>query len=551
MELLCPLILSMAIGLQAELQELHIGGVHLFSTQELEEILGFEVGDALDEEIIVRGIERLLEAYRDRGYLRAKLDRWMQEGTLCLQIDEGNLFTVGKIELEGNRFFSRNHILSDFQLREGRIFAQNLLEGDVDRLLTEYEDNGFPFCVVKPSSFKLDDDLNQIGFALIIDEGSLTRIGSVEIDGNYHTKDWAVLRELKIREKEVYSRKRIEDALKRLGQLDVLEVEDYELRVIRDGWVNVIFRIEEKKSNSMEGVIGWAPKEEELTGLVNLRADNLFGSLRSFHFQWTRRNPLSSYLRFQYREPWLLGGRLTGEANAEVIIEDTSYTVHSASLHLFSRTLRPFILGVGVGVDRVTALRASIPNSDELSLTFHSGVDTRDSRSTPRKGLFYTLSTKYGVKSNYSSPQFSGELEENSYVTRTQFSLSNFIPVRRNVFYIGIGGGKLSSKENSSTWEEFKLGGANTVRGYKEERFIAPQIGWVNLEYRFIFDKSGWISPFFDFGQYSNEKTQWIYGWGLGMGLTSRLGLLKIYYGLGREDSFGSGKIHFGLSTNF
>ncbi len=551
MEFLCPLILSMAMGLHAEFEELHIEGVHIFSKKEIEEILRLEAGDGLDEEKIASGIERLLEAYRDDGYLKAKLNWSVETGMLYLQVEEGSRFTVGKIELEGNRFFSGGYILSNFELRKGKVFSQISLEEDVDKLLTRYENSGFPFCTVKPSDFRFDEALNQISFVLRIDEGSLTRIGGVEIDGNDQTKEWVILRELRIREEEIYSRKRIEDALRRLDQLNVLEVEDYELRVIRDGWVVVVFRIDEKKSNSIEGVVGWAPEEQELTGLVNLRADNLLGTLRSFHFQWTRRKPLSSYLQFEYREPWLFGVPLIGELDIEIVVEDTSYTVHSGSVRLFSEVFHSLVLGVGVGVDKVTALSAPIPNSDGVSLTLHSAVDTRDSHSTPRKGIFYSLSTKYALRSNYSSPQLREKFEDKSHMTKTQFRLVNFVPVKGGALYIEIGGGRLSSKGSPCAWEEFKLGGAATVRGYREEQFVAPQVGWLNLEYRFILDESGWVSPFFDLGHYKNTKTEWIYGWGIGVGLTSRLGLVRIYYGLGREDSLGAGKVHFGLSTNF
>ena len=59
MELLCPLIVSMAIGFPVELQGLHIEGVQIFSTRELVEILGFESGDTIEEQVIVEGSQRL------------------------------------------------------------------------------------------------------------------------------------------------------------------------------------------------------------------------------------------------------------------------------------------------------------------------------------------------------------------------------------------------------------------------------------------------------------------------------------------------------------
>ncbi len=539
------------MSLSFKLGGLDIQGVHVFSNREAQGILSLQVGDTLDEDGISRAVQELLKAYRNSGYLKAEVNWQVRNEAIFLQIEEGNRFEVRKIKLEGNRFFSGDYILSEFESKKGRIFSQNLLERNIDRLLTRYEDNGFPFCTVKPSDFRLDELFNRIDFTLEINEGHLTRIDGVKIVGNETTRDWIIRRELKIKEKEVYSRKRIEDALNRLGRTNVIEVQGYELQTTRDGWVIVQIRIEEKRPNSVEGVIGWAPKEKELTGLVNLRADNLFGTLRSFRFQWIRKQRLSSYLHFVYREPWLFGSPLIGELDVETIVEDTSYTVHSGSIHLFATVPHPFIVGVGVGMDKVTALKAPIPNSNEISLTFHSGVDTRDSPSTPTRGICYNISSKHALKFEYPSPGFQGQFEEKSWVTKTECELLNFIAVKKDIIYVRIGGGRLSAKGASSTWEEFTLGGAATVRGYREEQFVAPQVGWLNLEYRLTLEESGWLSPFFDLGHYRKARTEWIYGWGIGLGLTSKLGLVTIYYGLGREGSFGDGKIHFGLLTLF
>lgn len=551
MELLCPLILSMAMGVAFRLDGLHIDGVHLLSMQEVNKVLGFSIGDTIGEEKIEDSLERLLEAYRDRGYLKAKLDWWQKGTILYVEVDEGSRFTLGAIELEGNRFFSGNYLLSNFHLKEGMVFSQSLFEQDIDRLLTEYENNGFPFCSVKPSDFKLDETLNRISFVLQIDEGLLTRVGGFEFKGNHRTKDWVIQRELKIAEGEIYSKKRVDDALKRLNRLGVIHVEGYDLKLVRNGWVNINLRIEEVSSNSMEGVVGWTPKGT-VSGSLHLRAGNLFGTLRSFYFQWLRKDPMSSYLHLVYKEPWLFGAPLTGELDVEATVEDTSYTVHSSSVKLLSKIFEPFIIGVGVGVDRITALKATMPNSEKLSVILHSGVDTRDSHSNPTKGIFYSLSTKYSIKFNHPSQHFTEETQKKTYVTKTQFKFLNYIPSKKDVLYIEIGGGKLSSKERfQSPWDQFKLGGLSTVRGYKEEQFLAPQVFWVNLEYRFMLGGFSWVSPFFDLGYYSKNSTEWIYGWGLGMGLTSRLGLVKIYYGIGREDSLWAGKVHFGLSTVF
>jgi outer membrane protein assembly factor BamA len=551
MEFLCPLILSMAIGLQVGLEELHVEGVDVFSRGDLEKLLSFSVGDTLDHEEIEASIKQLLDAYRDLGYLKAGASWSTEGGKLILQVEEEERFTIGEIKTEGNRFFSDSYILSDFDMKEGQVFSQKVLERDLDELLVKYADNGFPFCAVSPSDFKLDENLNHIDFVLRVDEGSLTKIGDVEIAGNDRTKDWVIIRELGVAKEDIYSQAEIEEGLRRLGRLEVLEVVDYELRVIREGWVRLVFNVAEKRSNSIEGIVGWAAEERELTGLVNLRANNLFGTLRSFHLRWMRTKPSSFYLRLGYREPRLFGGPLTGEVDVEALVEDTSYTVHSGSIDLSFDFLRWFTVGGGVEAERVTALKALLPNSDQVSFALHTGVDTRDSRSTPRSGLLYSLSAKYGLKSESSSAQHEEISEGTSDVSEVQCRLQNFIPVTGGTVYMAVGAGRVLTEETPPQWAQFKLGGVSTVRGYREEQFVAPQVGWLNLEYRYLLGPSGWLSPFFDVGHYRNGTSQWIYGWGLGVGLTSRLGLIRIYYGLGRDDSFGSGKIHIGMSTAF
>jgi outer membrane translocation and assembly module TamA len=89
------------------------------------------------------------------------------------------------------------------------------------------------------------------------------------------------------------------------------------------------------------------------------------------------------------------------------------------------------------------------------------------------------------------------------------------------------------------------------VRGYREEQFVAPQVAWSNIEYRLLLGPSGWFGPFLDLGYYEDDTPELIYGWGLGMGLTSRIGLVTIHYGLGKGDSFGNGKVHLSISARF
>ncbi len=100
------------------------------------------------------------------------------------------------------------------------------------------------------------------------------------------------------------------------------------------------------------------------------------------------------------------------------------------------------------------------------------------------------------------------------------------------------------------------LGGANSLRGSRENQFAGNFIAWMNLEYRYIIGKLSRIYVFNDWGYYRRETAfdetgNWNYGYGAGVRLETRAGIIGIDYGLGKGDAPVEGKIHFRLRTEF
>ena len=115
----------------------------------------------------------------------------------------------------------------------------------------------------------------------------------------------------------------------------------------------------------------------------------------------------------------------------------------------------------------------------------------------------------------------------------------------------------------ASTWginipptELFYLGGANTLRGYNEDWFKGPRRLYSNIEYRFLTGRASQIFLFLDLGTVSkidqpNVLESLKIGYGFGMRLESKGGLMSLDYGLARGYSALEGKIHLSLGTAF
>jgi outer membrane protein insertion porin family len=104
------------------------------------------------------------------------------------------------------------------------------------------------------------------------------------------------------------------------------------------------------------------------------------------------------------------------------------------------------------------------------------------------------------------------------------------------------------------------MGGARTLRGYRENQFFGSRIAWTNTEYRFLLARRTFIYGFVDTGYYFRPKDDlrlspkaegFKYGYGLGLLVETSLGYLGVSFALGQGDSFNNGKIHFGLINEF
>jgi outer membrane protein insertion porin family len=106
----------------------------------------------------------------------------------------------------------------------------------------------------------------------------------------------------------------------------------------------------------------------------------------------------------------------------------------------------------------------------------------------------------------------------------------------------------------------YRLGGTNTLRGYKEEQFYASRILWSNLEYRLLLTRRSYTFAFFDSGYYLRnaepdrnvEKLEGFKtGYGIGLNIETGLGILGVSFAIPGGSSFSDGLIHFGIVNEF
>lgn len=495
---------------------------------------------------------------------------------ITLDVNENTAIIVENINISNMDSTIDHSLIEQFKYLEGQTFNTESLEFNIDQILVNYENSGHPFARIVVNSIIITKDtvdneyLAEINLKL--ESGQLNKIDKVEITGNTSTKDYVIVRELRFETGAPYIQKQIDEFPKRLNRLRFFEPVQSPRFLINSKKEGVlVIDIKEKNTNNFDGIIGYIPpgKSESsgyVTGLVNVSLRNLFGTGRAIALKWNKFNRKSQELDLKYLEPWFLSYPLNINLNLYQRIQDSTYVQRKIEGALEYLATEDISGSVSISTESVVPTVRVKPvftvyNSSYLTTGVNLKIDTRDDPYSPTEGLLFVNSYSYSRKKiNGPEEYISPTLETSVNLQRFAVSFNIFYELfSRQVVALGVNGREL----RSSTYENsdlYRIGGTNTLRGYREEQFLGSRIFWSNLEYRALFTRRSFGFVFFDTGYYlrpaDEEKNilkseEFLYGFGLGLNLETGLGVLRVSYALGKGDTFSDGKIHFGILNEF
>lgn len=464
-------------------------------------------------------------------------------------------------------------IIDEFAFLESNIFNKSDLELAISNTLDNLENIGYPFAkiiitsiLVKPDTTPKTADIN-----LELHKGEKSSIDRVEILGNEKTDDVVIKRAARIFPPVIYSQDKVESIPKKLNRLRFFEpvrTPAYYYNNKNEGVLQIT--VQEKETNNFDGIVGFVPGDENetgyFTGFLNVSLRNLFGTGRAAAIKWEKENRNTQELELKYLEPWVFGYPFNVGVNYFQRKQDTTYVQNkfqgsveflatddiSASLLLSTESIIP----TENEDDRFTVYNSSI-----LSTGIQLSIDSRDDVYAPTEGIHFINSYLYSSKKiNGPAVFITPETETNIALQRLELDLAFYYQVfNRQVIASGV-----HAREMRGDFFElsdlYRLGGTNTLRGYRENQFLGNRIFWSNLEYRYLLTPRTFAFLFFDTGYYLRNADQergitelsgLKYGYGLGLNLETALGILGVSFALGQDDSFSQGKIHFAIINEF
>ena len=138
---------------------------------------------------------------------------------------------------------------------------------------------------------------------------------------------------------------------------------------------------------------------------------------------------------------------------------------------------------------------AVLSSSDQRLVGVRFTYDTRDDPVTPRSGATYTADVQTGRKrssgSGGNSSVTTQRLRADVGFAVSPFPAQTFVAEAHGV---DARGGALDVADL------VRLGGASTVRGYREGEFLGSSLAWGSLEHRFFFAPRSYLGAFVDAG---------------------------------------------------
>lgn len=541
-----------------------IEGNREIPTSQISTVVGLQSGQAGDSAACALGATRVEELYREMGFLNAKTEVSRRvngsQVDIAITISEGLPAVIHSVTFDGNRHLTDAELNSTLEIRPGDRFVESRIDRDINTLLALYEKRGFPTAKISVVALEAGAEKEGVLLSLRIEvkEGIEALITDIVLEGNKGTKDEVILREVRSRQTDLFTDALAARIRRALEQLRLFaSVESPQFYVSEDNKGIMVIRVREGNPNRFDGMIGYNPLPQGggiVTGLMDVRFGNLFGTGRRFSVRWMRESSASQDLALHYYEPWVASLPIHAQVGFLQRKQDSTFITRTYQADV-SINLADDVTGAASVEQSQTVpgerIQNPISSNTQWSLGASLSYDTRDHPITPRGGVLYTTGYEFGRKSSAGT---SSETRRLTFEFEAYFALG-----ARQVLAASVRGKSFSSSLMGQS-DLFRLGGATTLRGYRENQFQGARIGWASLEYRFLTGGNSYFYGFLDGGYISvpdrpaagltpTELTR--FGYGAGAQVETALGLITLGLAFGEGDTFRTSKLHFRLSNEF
>ena len=519
--------------------------------------LTMHVGDAVTEE----GLVKDRDAIYATGYFYDLYPTFEQ-------VPEGVVLTYNVLEnpelkevkLEGNTVESTESLMELITVKNGELLNSRTLQENVQAIQEKYRADGYILAKITDLNIAQDGTLT-----IKISEGTLE---GYKVKGNKKTKEYVILREMRQKVGEPFNANQARRSMQRVYNLGFFEDVNVKMNPgVEPNAVVMEIDVKEKRTGSF-GIGAGYSSSDGMVGTLSVSDTNFrgMGDTISLTYEISGDDTDARGYTFMYRRPWLdkketagtlriynrtyeyddydedgnhkesfmrkySGGEVTisrpmSEYSTNFVTlrnRKDKYVKHTESGNAGNRSGNTAWIANNFGTTR--------------SITLEHVTDTRDNVYEPTMGARASLSAEFAG--------LGGDFNYQKYIAGD----THYLKAGRSQVFV-LRGQYGISRGSISEYSQFRMGGQDTIRGYREDQFRGTRMALASIEYRFPIVSKVTGALFADYGGAwtSGFTPENLYGSiGVGLGLNTPIGPLRLDYGRGSQ----GGRVHFRVGGTF
>jgi len=538
--------------------QIELKGVGEKEQERIKHLLSFKKGDLWNFKKIEKSKDKILQSFYQQGFPFAqvkisKIPFGEEECKVLLEIEKGDKFSVSEIEIRGNQVISTSRIRKVISPHEGEIFVSDILDHSLETIRDIYGEKGYLYVWVKS---KIEKEDSKIKVIILIEEGPCVKVGKIKIEGNKTCKERVFKHSLLLKEGDVFNVEKLKESGRKLYNLGFFEkVEIIPLSTSFPGVLDLLVKVKEQEHRG-DFAVGAGYTESGWEGFINISKDNLWGEGKKIEANWKFGKEKNEY-NLGYSDRWFQDS--STQISLKLYNKKSDYPEKN-----YHQVKRGGSIGLGWPLDNYIRAFLTLGGEEEINkaeegATLPEGIKEKEEYHTIKISLEKDTRLRdegflaYRGSYNFLSIEESGGLllggtqdfTKYQWEGRSYSRKGNFwkLPVLALRLQTGWGRDLPSEKK-------FKIGGQETLRGYKLNEFKGERKILGTLEVRFPSTKDFKIVLFVDSGSVwegCSLPEKFKTGWGIGLRINTPLGLMRLDYGIGEEGN----EFYFGMGEGF
>lgn len=467
------------------------------------------------QEVVEEDLERIITYYQKNGFFDAQIidreiipNKFSDQITLKINLDEGKPYTVETIHFEGNELFETSYLFKKIGLKVGKRYSRKKLKKAEDKIQSMYQEKGYAYMKIT-STPELYPETNSTTLTVQIEEGPQTHIGKIVVTGQYYTREKVIRNALKFKKGDLYTYKKILTGqlnLKRLGIFDHVLITPIGVEEENE-IVDILVKVTERKSITFDLQAGF-DSDKLGSGQITVTKRNIFGLAKQFQFRAIGgfefdRGEITLYSPRFFGASWNLVNQYFIEYEDDENFNAFSYGGSLGTLKNFgpdwTLLLKTQISHFEIfeSQSNQRALKKNLFDNTFAEFSASAVYDRRDNFADPEKGLYFLVSTEFDTDLSNAANNFNISNFNSAYYISflKRFTLVNTLRLGK-LF-------RISGSPRIPATKLFFMGGNDTVRGFDEDAINSSGgttsiIYNAELQYRVFGDFK--IAGFFDAG---------------------------------------------------